>query len=353
MRVLTWSHAFGLASREAATLRNLVAELPALQHISFFADSSDDLTLSLFFADTSTRQFFASTLRSLGWRARSATPKETRDFNDTSPFVAFEALIPCCTQLQCLVLDYRSEEKPLLKVDVQGMVEVLSHDEHMEASIPQERQMSGTAFSNGPTANTDFGPGSGRDGFCLMICGILSGWISDKASKYQVESHPISRPPVFNSFSDLPSSIQTRRPFQHYPDNVEFESRLAEVYEVGFHSPLGDPVVDQTITVFMENSLKIESPSTLVFRDLDFWNRTDMADVRAFAPGQSPLTEVMQRQWLQCLAGSGKPITELFLDQTTKPGPYTPDRRGLLLEMVSRREREHTQMVVKLTHVLS
>lgn len=136
---------------ESALLVKMINALPSLQHISFFADASDDSTLSLFFAsliehpslhmappptepsspsafsNASSQDAFAeqeiaqprqgrrivpimSRLRSFGWRQRAAPPEGLRTFSQASTFVSTLHIIRHAHRLSFLVLDADLDE---------------------------------------------------------------------------------------------------------------------------------------------------------------------------------------------------------------------------------------------------
>jgi hypothetical protein len=127
--------------RESAVLISLLQALPNLEHLSFFADQSDDSTLVLAFATliphpslhptppstqsptrrpevtSSTRTStltalqpssplpLASRIRSFGWRQRSTPPSGYAQFSTASTFVSTFHLIRHAHRLEYLVLD--------------------------------------------------------------------------------------------------------------------------------------------------------------------------------------------------------------------------------------------------------
>ena len=126
---------------ESTLLTNLIQSLPNLNHISFFADASDDATLALLFASliphpsphtippptvpsspsvrstssgyhpvTAAPQPFASRIRSFGWRQRAAPPTGFRQFAQSSTFVSTLHLIRHAHRLSFLVLDADLQE---------------------------------------------------------------------------------------------------------------------------------------------------------------------------------------------------------------------------------------------------
>lgn len=125
--------------RESALLISLLQALPNLEHLSFFADQSDDSTLVLAFATliphpslhptppstqasrpetsisrrsspftpihTSAPLPLASRIRSFGWRQRSKPPTGYEEFSTASTFVSTLHLIRHAHKLEYLVLD--------------------------------------------------------------------------------------------------------------------------------------------------------------------------------------------------------------------------------------------------------
>lgn len=126
--------------RESALLISLLQSLPNLEHLSFFADQSDDSTLVLAFAtliphpslhptppptqnpsrrentisgrsspsiliNPSSPLPLTSRIRSFGWRQRSKPPLGYEDFSTASTFVSTFHLIRHAHRLEYLVLD--------------------------------------------------------------------------------------------------------------------------------------------------------------------------------------------------------------------------------------------------------
>jgi hypothetical protein len=122
--------------RESALLIALLQALPNLEHLSFFADQSDDSTLALAFATliphpsvhpipppsrleatisgrsspfnpihSSEPLPLASRIRSFGWRQRSKPPTGYEEFSTASTFVSTLHLIRHAHELEYLVLD--------------------------------------------------------------------------------------------------------------------------------------------------------------------------------------------------------------------------------------------------------
>lgn len=85
-----------------------MSKLPSLEHLSFFADGSDDLSLALFFYKPDVHHL-GTRLRSFGWRARSETPFESRVFANSSMFISFSEFFKGCPRLGCVVLDSNAE----------------------------------------------------------------------------------------------------------------------------------------------------------------------------------------------------------------------------------------------------
>ena len=95
----------------------MVSVLPSLEHLSFFADGSDDLSLALFFDKPDVHRL-GSRLRSFGWRARSETPFESRAFANSSMFISFSEFFKGCPRLGCVVLDSNAETISMSTLDL-------------------------------------------------------------------------------------------------------------------------------------------------------------------------------------------------------------------------------------------
>lgn len=128
---------------ESTLLTNLIKSLPSLNHISFFADASDDSTLALLFSSLITHPSshsvppptcpsspsnrssssgyipsentvqpvpFASRIHSFGWRQRASPPQGTQAFSQASTFVSTLHLIRHAHRLGFLVLDADLDE---------------------------------------------------------------------------------------------------------------------------------------------------------------------------------------------------------------------------------------------------
>lgn len=149
---------------ESALLSRMINALPCLQHISFFADASDDSTLSLLFAsiiDHPSRharpqpddeayemQPIAARLKSFGWRQRAAPPSGFRTFSQTSTFVSTMHVLRHAHNLSFLVLD--------ADMDEMGSSDILSAVRELakrEAPLGQEPAK-----------------------VSLMLCGPIAGW---------------------------------------------------------------------------------------------------------------------------------------------------------------------------------
>ncbi|OCF76392.1 hypothetical protein I204_02087 [Kwoniella mangroviensis CBS 8886] len=138
---------------ESSLLTSLLNSLPSLNHLSFFADASDDSTLALLFASLiphpslhaipptflSTSPSTLSTisgsygpsqhsrnpsvyipfthrLKSFGWRQRAAPPSNFRQFSQSSTFVSTLHLIRHSHNLSFLVLDADLDELNLVDI---------------------------------------------------------------------------------------------------------------------------------------------------------------------------------------------------------------------------------------------
>jgi hypothetical protein len=163
--------------RESAQLVELVTSLPALEHLSFFADASDDSTLALFFSSLITHPSLHTTppptlppspsslsttsatghvpyvplthrLRSFGWRQRASPPSGFRHFSQSTTFVSTLHLLRHAHRLSFLVLDADLDEMDC--EDVYAAVKDLSL---REAPV-----------------------GEKADKVSLMLCGPIKGW---------------------------------------------------------------------------------------------------------------------------------------------------------------------------------
>ncbi|WVQ68712.1 uncharacterized protein L199_006921 [Kwoniella botswanensis] len=138
---------------ESSLLTSLLNSLPSLNHLSFFADASDDSTLALLFASliphpslhaipptflsnspstlsTISGSYgpsqqsrnpsiyipFTHRLKSFGWRQRAAPPSNFRQFSQSSTFVSTLHLIRHSHNLSFLVLDADLDELNLVDV---------------------------------------------------------------------------------------------------------------------------------------------------------------------------------------------------------------------------------------------
>ncbi len=95
--------------REAALLGAMLLALPYLEHMSYFADSSDDTTLALTLSPSAGPRTLVArltrNLRSLGWRQRESPPEGWRNFMSSSIFVSVLGLVEQCRHLGFLILD--------------------------------------------------------------------------------------------------------------------------------------------------------------------------------------------------------------------------------------------------------
>lgn len=183
---------------ESTTLINLFNSLPSLEHVSFFADASDDITLALTFAalvphpsphaippstiltspafsthsipsplagharpvsptpmnhlgpTATTFTPLAHRLKSFGWRQRACAPSPAshRSFHQTSIFVSTLHLLRHAYRLSFLVLDADMDE--LQSQDVLAVLKELSLRE-----VPLGEEAARVS---------------------LMLCGPISGW---------------------------------------------------------------------------------------------------------------------------------------------------------------------------------
>lgn len=166
---------------ESALLARAINALINLQHLSFFADASDDSTLSLLFASliphddhlppahrferaqtqppdfgtapsspllaplTTTVTPLADRLLSFGWRQRAAPPSDLRSFAQTSTFVATLHVLRHARNLSFLVLDADMDEMHAADI-VAATRELAARQAH-----PAQR-------------------------VSLMLCGPIAGW---------------------------------------------------------------------------------------------------------------------------------------------------------------------------------
>ncbi|WVF70389.1 hypothetical protein IAT40_005179 [Kwoniella sp. CBS 6097] len=165
---------------ESSLLTSLIHSLPSLNHLSFFADSSDDSTLALLFASLiphpsthaipptmlsqspsalstisgSSRHPFmpiaplTHRLKSFGWRQRAAPPTAFRTFAQSSLFVSILHLIRHAHNLSFLVLDADMDE--MTPSDIHTTVKEL-------------------ALRRPPV-------GEKAENVSLMLCGPIKGW---------------------------------------------------------------------------------------------------------------------------------------------------------------------------------
>lgn len=148
---------------EAALLIKLLRSLPRLEHLSFFADASDDSTMALLFSNlipypdldtavssppTDSAVPFAQRIKSFGWRQRGKPPPDLRDFSRVSPFVSSYHLLRNAPNLSFLVLD--ADLDLMLPEDVADAMRELA--------------------KRRPRLGESFAPIS------LMLCGPIAGW---------------------------------------------------------------------------------------------------------------------------------------------------------------------------------
>ncbi|ODN91375.1 hypothetical protein L198_05887 [Cryptococcus wingfieldii CBS 7118] len=159
---------------ESALLVSLLTALPNLEHISFFADASDDTTLSLMFAalipsarpsasgansfswqsledtDSTGHVPFAQRIKSFGWRQRASPPQFFHQFSQTSTFICIYHFIRHAVNLSFLVLDTNTY--------VTASSDILAVLRELAA-----REV----------------PAGGRKRLSLMLCGPIDGWEAD------------------------------------------------------------------------------------------------------------------------------------------------------------------------------
>jgi hypothetical protein len=168
---------------EVKALQDLTAALPGLEHLSFFADGSDDITLSLFFGTERIRRYIGPRLKSFGWRARSETPQEARSFSATSMFISFSDFLRNCNRLGCIVLDCNAE---VMGMSAQDLELVLSSLQDRRLEVMQNDGLRYGRSDRGHPALT------------LMLCGLMSRWRPGDANLGAAQSHPAyikTRPP--------------------------------------------------------------------------------------------------------------------------------------------------------------
>ncbi|WRT65261.1 uncharacterized protein IL334_002204 [Kwoniella shivajii] len=166
---------------ESSLLTALLNSLPNLNHMSFFADASDDSTLALLFASLITHPSSHSVpptvistspaistisgsgsgrypltpfiplphrLKSFGWRQRAAPPSNFRQFSQSSTFVSTLHLLRHAHNLSFLVLDADMDEMTLS--------DVLSPLRELALRQPPM--------------------GEKAENVSLMLCGPIKGW---------------------------------------------------------------------------------------------------------------------------------------------------------------------------------
>lgn len=163
---------------ESTLLTNLINALPSLNHISFFADASDDSTLALLFASLISHPSshpvppptvpsspsarsnasgyapplpFATRIQSFGWRQRAPPPPQFRLFSQSSTFVSTLHLIRHAHRLSFLVLDADLDE--MYKEDILAACKELNLREPPY--------------------------GEEAEKVSLMLCGPIRGWSRD------------------------------------------------------------------------------------------------------------------------------------------------------------------------------
>jgi hypothetical protein len=146
-----------------------------MEHLSIFADGSDDITLSLFFGTDYVRRHIGPRLKSFGWRARSETPHELREFYATSMFISFSDFLRHCNRLGCIVLDCNTEATAMSAQDLDLVLSAL-----------QDRQFE--VVPNGSSVNDR--SERGHPALTLMLCGLMSRWRPGDADLDAAESHP-------------------------------------------------------------------------------------------------------------------------------------------------------------------
>ncbi|WVQ75334.1 hypothetical protein IAR50_004951 [Cryptococcus sp. DSM 104548] len=159
---------------ESALLVSLLTALPNLEHISFFADASDDATLSLMFAalipparpsprraspfswqtledaDPTAHAPFAQRIKSFGWRQRASPPQFFHQFSQTSTFISILHFVRHAVNLSFLVLDTNT--------NVTATSDIIAVMRELAA-----REV----------------PPAGRKRLSLMLCGPIDGWEED------------------------------------------------------------------------------------------------------------------------------------------------------------------------------
>lgn len=109
---------------EAQQLLHLFQSLPMLEHVSFFADASDDGTLALLFQQLIDRDGplnalhppWSYQIKSFGWRQRAPPPRGMREYNCASPFVSTYKFLQNAPNLSLLVLD--ADQDTMESIDV-------------------------------------------------------------------------------------------------------------------------------------------------------------------------------------------------------------------------------------------
>lgn len=271
---------------EVKALHRLAAALPGLEHLSFFADGSDDITLSLFFGAETVRRHIAPQLKSFGWRARSETPPDARTFAATSMFVSFSEFLKHCRNLGCIVLDCNAEA---LAMSAQDLDLVLS-------SL-RDRRIEG---------REDAGSDSTWDLRCprltLMLCGLMSRWRPSDADLDAAESHPAHTKTKFQlpGFSAENDGAKAGR-------TVESGSQVVTVLSQGYDK--SHPWIHTFVESIQAKSAVVPYSNKVQF-DADW-------DARVWMHRKPGIKDHLsnKRGFLGSLVGKMDDVREIFLDR--------------------------------------
>lgn len=226
---------------ESQTLITMLHSLPNLQHLSLFADNSDDITLSLLFSDPHLLKHLAPKMLSFGWRQRAIPPEGFREFSNATMFVSILGWLRHCGQLSFLVLD--ADMGGMKDVDLFQVMDALAAREEVWRARSQEatrrlgEPTESTAATLGKRKRAESDDEQGRSDkrlvgssgapvialsiqhsldvhqrckeaaarerlkvskISLMICGPIAGWEpSREAREFYGQFEDKSRPPVF------------------------------------------------------------------------------------------------------------------------------------------------------------
>jgi hypothetical protein len=111
-----------------------------LEHLSFFADATDDVTLALLLAKVQSGGKLPAQLRSFGWRSRHNTSdhlnRQLREEYKSGFFAAFAGFLKDCTRLSCIVLDSLAEAQNTDERDLMMVMDALDGRADLCDSFP-------------------------------------------------------------------------------------------------------------------------------------------------------------------------------------------------------------------------